>query len=489
MSRHELTRAALLGTQRKQSEKGGEAELDMLNRCAVVGLRCFAGRTGHESSGPLVAPVDDDRSVVSERAVGLLAQLLTESEESFLRRFLALADDNMWRLPERSLPKLLELCRQDTSLRGPVLRAGGPLVEWLANQNQDWRAMASGEGSAAVGSFEDWDQQGLERRRVVLGDLRATDPDQGRDWLTRAWAGLDHKERSGLLSVLRIGLSIEDEALLEPALDDRRKEVRRAASDLLASLPDSRLVARMIERLRAVLSVEKKLLAVEPPIECDKAMVRDGVDKKPPRELGERAHWLRSCLGVVPPSVWCKSFDKKPAQILKAVAKSDWQRDVHYGLTMATMCHGDAEWALVLLDHRIVTSHEDRAALIRLLPVPERQPRITKWLGWLEKSSRRDYDELLACISAVDSLGETWDVATTKLVAKNVTKVVRVGGYWGYFRDAVAGWTARIEPKGHELWAREWTVLGTKDSRFESAAADVNRWIEYCCVMNQELER
>ena len=41
---------------------------------------------------------------------------------------------------------------------------------------------------------------------------------------------------------------MDDEPFLESALDDRSREVRQQAADLLTRLPDSRLALRMAER-------------------------------------------------------------------------------------------------------------------------------------------------------------------------------------------------------------------------------------------------
>ena len=98
-------------------------------------------------------------------------------------------------------------------------------------------------------------------------------------------------------------MSLDDETFLEAALDDRRKEVRGAAADLLARLPESALRRRALERALPLLKfksnkLRRKTIEVTLPEACDKAMQRDGVEPKPGfRGVGEKAWWLQQMLG------------------------------------------------------------------------------------------------------------------------------------------------------------------------------------------------
>jgi hypothetical protein len=159
---------------------------------------------------------------------------------------------------------------------------------------------------------------------------------------------------------------MDDEPFLEGALDDRSKEVRRAAAELLARLPDSRLARRMLERVRPLLSwvsaAKPRLLGLRPgqrarlevalPAECDKAMIRDGVDPKPPthrRDLGEKAWWLLQLLQAIPPATWSTQWSVSPAELIAATERSEWQPVLLEAWGGATLAFRDALWAAELL--------------------------------------------------------------------------------------------------------------------------------------------
>src|SRR5205814_2317622 len=119
------------------------------------------------------------------------------------------------------------------------------------------------------------------------------------------------------------------EPFLEAALDDRRKEVRRAAADLLARLPGSRLRRQMEERLRPLIALKRGMLGglrfeITLPEQCDAGMTRDGIGSETrPSGVGEKWCWLAEMISMAPPAFWCESWGKRPAELLKAVGESE----------------------------------------------------------------------------------------------------------------------------------------------------------------------
>jgi hypothetical protein len=157
-----------------------------------------------------------------------------------------------------------------------------------------------------------------------------------------------------------------DEPFLERALDDRSKEVRRGAAELLERLPESRRAARMLERALPLLAWmpaekprmlglrqgQKAHLKITLPEACDPAMQRDGVEPKPPpdrRDMGEKAWWLFQILRAIPPATWLRKFDLGPAELIAATEKNEWQALLHEAWGAAASTFGDAAWAEALL--------------------------------------------------------------------------------------------------------------------------------------------
>jgi hypothetical protein len=179
-----------------------------------------------------------------------------------------------------------------------------------------------------------------------------------------------------------------DETFLEAALDDRRKEVRTVAANLLARLPESRLVGRMIERVEPLLRIvpgeQRSLLALKVgrkarisvglPAACDKPMIRDGVEPKPPHGEGEKSWWLRQMVAAIPPSHWTRTSGESVAALLEAAqSNQQWKATLVTAWTQATEAHRDAEWAEAMLS----ALKEPPAAALPILP-PARQEAIVR---------------------------------------------------------------------------------------------------------------
>jgi hypothetical protein len=164
------------------------------------------------------------------------------------------------------------------------------------------------------------------------------------------------------VELLADGMSMDDEPFLESALDDRRREVRQAAANLLTRLPGSRMSQRMAERARACVAVAGNVITVEAPKTCDKAMERDGIRPKPPRGIGERAWWLQQVLARAPLATW----GRPPARLLE-MRIPDWDAEVKAAWVRAAVLQKDPEWA------RAMFGWDPIADLLESLPPEEQQ--------------------------------------------------------------------------------------------------------------------
>ena len=91
----------------------------------------------------------------------------------------------------------------------------------------------------------------------TCAELRRTDPAPRASSWRAPGPPSPRSDRARFLAALATGLTVDDDAFLEQALDDRRKEVREAALELLRRLPGSSLGRRMAERARAAVRVER----------------------------------------------------------------------------------------------------------------------------------------------------------------------------------------------------------------------------------------
>ncbi|WP_244894215.1 DUF5691 domain-containing protein [Planobispora rosea] len=181
------------------------------------------------------------------------------------------------------------------------------------------------------------------------------------------------EDRAAFLELLGEGLSLDDEPFLEAALDDRRIEVRHRASELLTRLPDSRLGRRMAERAARRFAVARGRLNVDPPLECDAAMERDGIRPKPPRGMGEQGWWLRQLVSRTPLAVWRDLLGHSPRELVR-MKVVDWGREVMAGWVRATVIQEDPEWA------RELFASDPLADLLAVLPRGEQETLATDFV-------------------------------------------------------------------------------------------------------------
>ena len=137
------------------------------------------------------------------------------------------------------------------ALRSAMAQVIGTRGEWLMHLNPRWQFTATGgEDLPQV-----WTTGKREQRIAVITRLRESEPSAARDLVQSTWKEDAADDRASFLESLKISLGKDDEPFLESALDDRSKGVRAAAADLLARLPDSAYVRRMIERAEPLLNL------------------------------------------------------------------------------------------------------------------------------------------------------------------------------------------------------------------------------------------
>ena len=370
-----LVKAAVLGTEHQARPQGppsgqatgvalGEliARIDsatsddpaaaLLARAVVVGLHRQAGMVPAAEAvraGAIVPCTPEDQPRCGPQAAGHLRMMLAGRCREALPEWLGAARSASRGVPEECVPDLLEIARKNRELRAVVLSVCGRRGAWLAAQNPVWN-FATAAGDVAL-----WQIGTQAERLALLSELRRSNPPAGGELLASTWDRETPEDRAAFLQLFSTGLSPADEPLLEKALDDRRKEVRKTGADLLSRMPQSQLCQRMTQRLRPLLAFEagrkgifrkgKDTLNVALPGECDKAMIRDGIEPKPPQGAGEKAWWLMHMLAAVPPSTWSQAWSITPAQLVDLAAAGEWKQPLLVGWVQAAGRFADVPWA------------------------------------------------------------------------------------------------------------------------------------------------
>jgi hypothetical protein len=366
----EFVARALVGVQRQQgtlpslpadlgefADKTGPVETALLDGTAAWTLYSACGATaGLTADRPIRCPADETPEC-SPAAAHLLDQLLESPLNPILEEWLRAAAAARRRPPHRLLPTLLDRAAERKELREPVHAVIDRRGEWLATLNPKWQFAQS----APADSEAAWQTGTRDERLAALRATRDADPAQARRWVEETWTADAADDRVRWLGTFSAGLSMKDEPFLETCLDDRSSRVREAAADLLARLPDSRLVGRMTARLDPLVSfipakagLVLKLQAKRPaflvvtlPAEFDKAMLRDGMTEKPAVKIGVKQWWLTQMLAGVPPKHWSARFETTAADLVAAL-DPEFSDAVVTGWRVATVRTPDPAWAAAL---------------------------------------------------------------------------------------------------------------------------------------------
>lgn len=199
-----------------------------------------------------------------------------------------------------------------------------------------------------------WTHGTLDQRVTYLRALRRASPQDGVELLSSTWRGDTGDERERLIGTLAIGVAPDDEPFLDRALDDRRKGVRTLSAHLLATRPDSALLARLTDLLFTIITESPRRfgrrLTVNRDVELPESLVRDGISLTPPGGTARFDHVLRQLIGAVDLGEWKRRFGAEPAAILSALPS-----DYPSLFVDAIERQGNREWARAVVAHTTLT--------------------------------------------------------------------------------------------------------------------------------------
>jgi len=362
----ELTSLALEGTARTQA--GAQAPRRLLEEAGWHALRRLAGhKPVSMQAGAVAAAPPESRPYASQVAASRLEEILRTEDHDHLGEWLSLCAAAGKLVPASLIPPLLEHAVGRSNFRQAALEVGGERIKWLAAFNDEWSFAAI---TYPIEAFRSGDRSA---RAAALTRMRAIDPAGALATLADGWSKEGGDDRAALIAALVVGIGPGDEEFVTRAVGDGRKDVRTTAADLLSRLPGSALTRRMTERADAWVRYRKGMLGgkleVDPPSVCDESMLADGIEAKAPKEVGERAHWLRQVVSHVPPAHW-------PSDVLELGAKSDWAEPLLLGWIDAAARFKDGAWCELLIEHHLRRKDRDKI-LPRLQDLVRASPQAT----------------------------------------------------------------------------------------------------------------
>jgi hypothetical protein len=363
----DLLAAALVGTARRpwtaETVHIGERTLTtaptLLEAAATALTYRRAGITSVSGHPPVeAAPAESDPPLPAAAGARLL-RLLTDGgipggaqqAQELLAQWLTAAAVHGGHVPPEALPALLDAGRRNGAIRPALGRVAGHRGTWLAGMRTDWRWLrdeAPGAGSA--GDPEVWETGTAGERLAYLSRLRGTDPAAALALVQSTWKAEAPEDRARFVAALDTGLSTADDAFLDEVLDDRRKEVREAALELLQRLPGSALGRRMAVRAHRAVRLTDRL-EVSPPAELTPELRRDGVAAQPARGTGVHAWLLEEVVAGTPLESWTTAFRRDPAAVVELARDHDWEIPLLHGWAKAAIAQADSAWATALVFH------------------------------------------------------------------------------------------------------------------------------------------
>lgn len=306
-----------------------------------------AGTQARQSPEMGVIAGAETLSECSPEAALLVSRLLAGDQAELLPEALELLHRKGLRLPFRLLPPALNVTGKET--RAAMFPLLGERGRWLSQFNPAWKwvnnYLVSDTNSLPADAETIW-QEGTSGQRVeILRRLRASNPEQARDWLEAVWKQEKADARGEFVGVLEIALNAADEPFLERVLDDRAGSVRAAAANLLARLPNSALSERMRQRGQGMLAMVNGRVSITAPTELAKEWQRDGIVEAPPRQVSQRGWWLFQVLATIEPTFWESYLGVSPAKLLDLLPPHDgWKTQIIEGWSRAAMHFRAENW-------------------------------------------------------------------------------------------------------------------------------------------------
>jgi hypothetical protein len=316
---------------------------------------------------------DDQIPVCPEKAVHVLAKIFDEEFRELLEEYLQVLLGNNYRLPPHYLPAVFEQ-GSTPALRKLIAASCGNRGLWLASQNPQW----SWVGNTVIRT-PDWETGTLAERLDYLKQECRVDPQNAVALVTGVWNEESAETRVALLECFRNENVTCCEPLLETALVDKRKEVRRAAMDSLCRIQESSFTKKLIAQIRKYVSFtpqkknalqklfsgKKNRFEIQLPDSLDKDMERYGISQKLRQGEcdftgGEKAGWLFQMLELISPSVWFDTWSISAEELIDASQESEWNELLLESLTRASIRHCEPYWSAAILNHAWIKAHSNR---------------------------------------------------------------------------------------------------------------------------------
>ena len=474
----ELVRVALIGTDRAKLSPEMLKSLDglgvdtsmeptqvLLEGAALLSLVNKTQGQLQDWKGTLSSPDKPDSSnPCSPTSSNHLSLILNGNYESALSEFLSHLINNKKHLPPERLPDLLDQCLTNPQLWNKLRFTIGERGEWLVQQNPDWQSLT------AAPQKIDWETGSSDQRIALLKHLRKQEPEKVIPIIQTTWEEDSLKNRVSFIETLETNLSKKDESFLENCLDSSRKEIRKAASNLLTLLPESDLVQRIFERLKELMVLKnsvlkKSKLEVALPENDIDDLIRDGIDPSVQwYKGGIKASRLGQMVSMIPPSLWEVHFEKNTEETLQLFIRSNLSELLLQALSEATLKHNDENWMRAIATFWLANHHRQRWDSFNAKNILDKLPATIFNNLAIESLNSKDnlFDENAPITAILKSSDHSWDDELTLKVIQKMQDWIagESTGYWSgwHLRTILKQAAYACNPNLFETLQKGWTT-------------------------------
>ena len=364
MSWDELVKVALIGTERTKLSAATKEHLSklgintsknptntILEGAALLSLMHKTGSFPKSwiKALPEKSPKEHGAQCSKKSRIHLKL-ILKGNYGDLLPEFVSYLSRNNKLLPLDYIPDLLDQSLNNSELWNELKKAIGKRGHWLIHQNPDWQALSFQP------DISTWETGTRDQRVQLLQYLRGQKSDEVIPLIQSTWNQDALQNKAQFVKTLEINPSAKDELFLESCLNNSRKEIRKPAAKVLASIPESQLCKRMFEQVidliknKAKPSAKKQKLNIKLPEELTDDMIRDGIDPSSRwYKGGMKASRLGQMIAIVPPHFWEQHFKKNAKETLQLFVNSEWSELTLQAVTEAAILHKNMTWAEEIL--------------------------------------------------------------------------------------------------------------------------------------------
>ncbi len=355
-SKHHLTTGTPIDTHVAQLTPS-EIERKLLLAAGSLALYQQAGNTPAQAPEPPQPAASENAPTCSKKAMHLLQELFQkEQHELLLTEALQRLKQARQRLPYELLPVALGYGARSKEIRPLLFAVLGERGRWLSQFEKTWawatQFLVEISESLPHDAETLWQEGTLGQRSQLLARMRAAEPAKAHEWLSDVWKQEKAEARAEFLSTFITGLSSDDEAFLEKALDDRSETVRDVSANLLVRIPTSALAQRMLARADVMLTHTHGKFSITLPT-LDASWQRDGIAKPPNQNTGTQTWYTQQVLALIPPTHWEERFSIAPSALIATLTRAIYvkQDTVQGAASKSTLMEAEEEnaWGKILL--------------------------------------------------------------------------------------------------------------------------------------------